>query len=259
MGDALRAVKCCFSDLIRRAFDDWRKFAGETCVTELKRLGLAITRAIDNKQDVDRITANIRALVKPNEEVATITIDFPDYFLFALRYGFLDSALETIVQLTDPAGAGPQYFHPWFQPSLGPDSARLVVACQRRNAWLVRVSEFPGRFALTYRHIGGEPGSVLVTYITFHPLECDDRFSVELGDRDATAGDWPSMLYSVLKLNSRECIAFDELGCDAVVDGTTVVALAAFPYERPVGLDGAIPDACAIPLPLPRRACVKSE
>jgi hypothetical protein len=242
-------------ELIRRAFEDWRQFAGAECAAPLASFTREVTKPLTMKNDIDRIVANVVTLLQTEESPAE-SIDFASYFRFVLRYGFLDDCLETLMQLTDPASPGPSFFHGWFQPLLGRMDARLVLGCQPRNAWLVRTADAPGTFVLAYKRMEGGQGTVLSAEITFDPLRRDRRLSVDMHDGIAVTSDWPSMLYSVLKLNSREAIQGGEVASEGIVKGSDIAQLAGLADEA-AGFREE--DVVAVPLPLSRRPIVRSE
>jgi hypothetical protein len=215
-------------ELIQRAFEDWRQFGGEECITSLSKFASELTKPLTVINEVNRIVANVRILLSnsefddPNSEY----LDFTGYFAFTLRYGFLDECLETLMQLTNLNGVGPPYFYGWFQPLLGRVEARLVLGCQPRNAWLVRTSEENlGSFVLMYKRV--EEGKIIImkTDIVFDPLSRERRLAVEMQDEMVVAGDWTSMLYSVLKLNSKEAVEFGEFESEGFVNGSEIARL----------------------------------
>jgi hypothetical protein len=75
-------------------------------------------------------------------------------------------------------------------------------------------------------------------------------------DGIAVTSDWPSMLYSVLKLNSMEAIQSGEVASEGIVKGSDIAQLAAV-AEEAVGFQEE--EAVAVPLPLSRRPIVRPE
>jgi hypothetical protein len=205
-------------ELISRAFQDWQHFPGEDCATKIEKFWGALTMPLENKSDPDRVGSNAEILLGDGDrESAMDLLDFGSYFLFALRYGFLGTSLEVLLQLTEPDG-----FHPWFQPLLGRQAARVLLGCHARNAWFVRLAEATGKFIFTYKH----SPNILLTTITVNPLRADRRLSADMPAGPALSRNWPSLLYSVLCVNSRECLEFVDLGWDLQANGEAIVRCA---------------------------------
>jgi hypothetical protein len=217
-------------ELLRRAYKDWRQFAGGECVTEIGNFTAALTQGIESPSDIERLVRNAEVLLEDGDsQPSTGLIDFPSYLLFTLRYGFLADAVEVLLQVSEPDG-----FHPWFRPILGAQAARLLMGCHNRNTWFVRVAETPGTFMLTYKR----DASVLLTPISFNPLIPEIRLTMNMTEGTVFAPDWPTLLYSVLRLNSRECLDFEW-------DGSP---------ESDLTLDPVV----AVPLPVTRRPSARS-
>jgi hypothetical protein len=234
-------------DLVTRAFMDWRRFAGDDLITEIEKFTSVLTKGLESESDTGRLRANAEILISDGfHELGVGMMDFASYFLFTLRYGFLDESLGVLLQVSDPEG-----FHPWFQPMLDRQSARLVLGCSPRNTWLVRVGELPGTFVLTYKH----ETSLLMTTITFDPIIPERRLSVDMGTGPIFTTDWPSLLYSVLRLNSRECLEFKGIGREVNVNGAKIAQLSAN-IEEPPG-DLQVDSILAVPLPLTRRSSTR--
>jgi hypothetical protein len=235
-------------ELISRAFQDWWEFGGDGCITKIEKFTDRLTRPLENKSDIDRVKANTYILLRDGDnDPSSQELDFGSYFLFTLRYGFLQDSLEVILQLTEPDG-----FHPWFQPLLGRSGSRLLLGCHARNAWFVRVAEAPGKFVLTYKQVE----KIMLTPITFNPLRTDQRLSVDMPSGPVFTMDWPSLLYSVLHLNSRECLECQDLGLEFPPNGDQIARWTTIGEEpQPdLKLDGLV----AVPLPLTRRRSTRS-
>lgn len=198
-------------------------------MTEIEKFAKFLARELESKSDADRISENAAVLIGES-------FDFGSYFVFALRYGFLEDPLEVLLQLSDP-----DRFHPWFQPQVGEYVARLLLRSQSGNAWFVRVADASGTFLLTYRR----EERVLITPVTFNPLRAEERLAVDLPEGPAFSADWASLLYSVLHLNSQECIQIEDFGWEMLRDGEGI-ARAALASQEAIALNGiAVPIAIA--------------
>jgi hypothetical protein len=222
-------------DIFNYAYEDWKQIGGPNCTTDLENLTSILIRRLDSQRGALQIKENIEALVRYNDDEDWDRGDlrFDEYVMFCCRYGFLRGAIDVILQLTDPSQVGPVHFHSWFQPFLGPHSARVVLAEKSSAVWFVRLTNMPGVFALEYRIAvdGTRPAEHVVAYVKFDPLHSDQLLSIRNGDQLITATDWQNLLYVALNLDSTLCLVSQPITPVRQTDGAEMIEFASSQRE----------------------------
>jgi hypothetical protein len=248
-------------DTLQHIYEDWQSFAGTHCVSSLQVLINAITNSLRDRDSIKQISQNIEALISPADEHCddeeNDELEFNQYLIFSMFFGFLNDSIGNILQISDAGSSGTYSFQPWFRPFLSRKGAAELLASQCRTSWLVRVTDIPGRFALHLRFVSDQKSTVYVSYIKFNPGQSEGKLSVEINGSIRSVADWPTLLYNVLQLDSRECVPIEAVDSEVVVDAGTVRDMVnsrsgeenGYSRNNMTGVQESLP----IPLPLSRR------
>ena len=214
--------------IIEKIAHDWINHFGNYPYASIQSFNKIISDLIGDANDIPQLTANALFLLhksdydeNPNDNVK---IAFHEFMDFALHYGLVDSWVEILLQLSakiqtetnDSSSSDSSYdidissssiippnFHSWFQPWFDKESSLRVLSDTNfvdHDTWFVTPSEIPMLFNLFYKW----KDEISITDIYFNPIDSERRFSVNFNDSVATAPNWGTLLYTILKLDSSQ-------------------------------------------------------
>lgn len=217
--------------IIERIARDWINHFGNCPYSPIQTFNGIISGLIGDANDAPQLTTNALFLLHKcdfdENSSENSQIAFNEFMNFVLHYGFVDSWVETLLQLsakiqTDPndssgnssdsssdteIGASsnsiPPNFHSWFQPWFNKESALRLLSDEQfvqQDAWFIAPSEDPMLFNLFYKW----KDEISVTDIFFNPLDNEKKLSVNFDDSSAFAPNWGTLLYTILKLDSKQ-------------------------------------------------------
>lgn len=232
--------------LLEQITQDWIDHFGRYKTAPISSFYNIISTHIGDTKDIPQLTKNAHYLLHklnyenvPNEK---ILITFDEFMNFVLHYGFCESWVEILIQLSaqiqplspSPSSSPleesesasnfiPTNFHSWFQPWFNRESALRILSGNEligRDVWFISPSETPMLFNLFCKF----QDDISVTDIIFNPADNERKFSVLFNDTMATAPNWGTLLYTILKLDSNQRLESSSISRHLInLDGNALI------------------------------------